>query len=290
VDFLAGRQLAHGEFACFRHPDPSLAGEGVLDSSPFVTTFVLHALELVSHPAKESMRGRAFAFLEAEREPPGVWRYWTSRQGSVIDHDLDDTACASFALRDRSKQDNLEVILANRHESGLFKTWLRPPDADNDVDGVVNANVLLYLGERPETTAARDIVTAAINDGREQAASVYYVEPAALYHAVARAHAHGVTGFVRCRDAVADKLGGAGEDPLASALSLCALADFAIDRPAERRRRLEALLARQSADGSWPRAAFYAGPEPPAPHAVWWGSEELTTSLCIAALARSAAA
>ncbi len=59
---------------------------------------------------------------------------------------------------------------------------------------------------------------------------------------------------------------------------------------------IDALLAAQSADGSWPRAPVYFGGRerrrdgtlaPAHPDTPHWGSEELTTGFCIEALARS---
>lgn len=290
VSFLARRQLPWGELATFRHGDALLSGDGQLDSSPFVTTFVLHALDFVQHPAAETIRAAALAFLVAEREEPGVWRYWTSRQGSPIDPDLDDTCCASFALRGvAGVRNSTQTILGNRHPSGLFKTWLRHPVADNDVDGVVNANVLLCLGERDETKAACEIVADAINEGRETEATWYYVTPLALYYMVARAFHHGVLGFAACRGTILQRIQDAGspDDAMHAALSLATRASFAGKWDDASERWLHTILSSQTAEGGWPRRAFYTGPEPPAPHAVWWGSEELTTAFCLEALARS---
>jgi len=49
---------------------------------------------------------------------------------------------------------------------------------------------------------------------------------------------------------------------------------------------LDLLLESQRSDGSWRRQAYYTGPEPPTPHSAWFGSEALTTCLCLEALAR----
>ena len=51
-------------------------------------------------------------------------------------------------------------------------------------------------------------------------------------------------------------------------------------------RQIELILAVQYDDGSWPRVAFYSGPRPPLPRSVWFGSEDLTSALCLEALAR----
>jgi hypothetical protein len=54
-------------------------------------------------------------------------------------------------------------------------------------------------------------------------------------------------------------------------------------------RQVELIVDSQCRDGSWPRLAFYSGPRPPLPRSVWFGSEELTTALCLEAVARYAA-
>lgn len=298
VAFLRGRQRAWGEFACHKFTNAQLHGEGRPDSSPFATTLVLQSLSFVRHASIDGMRSKAIGFLLDEREEPGVWRYWSSRHGAPIDPDLDDTCCASFALRqagvdEQRLMSNVSCILDNRHDSGLFKTWLRNAGADNDVDGAVNANVLLYLGERPETVAARDIVIEAILADREDEASWYYTSPLALYYMVSRACFHGVTGFRTCRDAVIDKTRvyarAASQQPMSVALALCILANFGV-QDSGIAAGIGLLLQQQDREGAWARSAFYRGPEPPEAHSVWWGSEELTTALCVEALARSAVA
>ncbi|WP_349607256.1 hypothetical protein [Cupriavidus sp. DF5525] len=298
VAFLRGRQREWGEFACHKFTNAQLRGEGRLDSSPFATTLVLHALSFVRHASIDEMRSKAIGFLLDEREEPGVWRYWSSRNGAPIDPDLDDTCCASFALRQagvdaQGLTSNVRCILDNRHGSGLFKTWLRNADADNDVDGAVNANVLLYLGERQETMAARDIVIEAILADREDEASWYYTSPLALYYMVSRACFHGVTGFRTCRDAVIEKTRvyarGASQQPMSVALALCILANYGVPDGGIAA-GIGLLLRQQDKEGAWARSAFYRGPEPPVAHSVWWGSEELSTALCVEALARSAVA
>jgi len=153
----------------------------------------------------------------------------------------------------------------------------------------VNANVLLYLGERPETSAARDLLVQAINRGMEESTYYYYLDPLALYYMVSRAYVHGARGLERCRDAVLRKTlarrteDGAFGSTLASALALCTLANFGV--PISDGARV--LADAQLPDGSWGDHVFYAGPEPPSPHAFWWSSPALTAALCIEALSKA---
>jgi len=100
-------------------------------------------------------------FLIDEIIYPGIWSYLSSQDSSTIIPDIDDTCCASFILKDShpwiSKGKNIPLILNNRNKDGLFYTWINlfPQAKDmNDVDSVVNANLLFYLGEREETRRA----------------------------------------------------------------------------------------------------------------------------------------
>jgi hypothetical protein len=49
---------------------------------------------------------------------------------------------------------------------------------------------------------------------------------------------------------------------------------------------VEFLLDAQTGTGMWKKRAFYAGPQYPSPHSVWFGAEALTTALCLEALLR----
>lgn len=242
------------------------------------------------------MINKGLDFLLEEREEPGVWRYWSSRNTIRIDPDLDDSCCASFVLKlflpEHSIVSNEQIIQANRAESGLFKTWLRAPDCGNDTDTVVNANVLLYLGEREETTAASHHLNRVINDNSEVHSYSYYLDPLALYYMVSRAYFHRVLALSESKAAVIQKTlarqapDGSFGDEMLTGLALCTLLNYgAGDEAVEK--AITYLIQTQQPAGSWPRSPFYAGPEPPIPHNVWWGSEELTTAFCLEGLARS---
>jgi hypothetical protein len=95
VAFLRRSQLPHGEFRTFIGTDLQLSN-ALLDSSPFVTTFVLHALSHLDRNQVDDMVQKALDFLEREMEFGGVWRYYSSLQYKHcrIPPDLDDTACS----------------------------------------------------------------------------------------------------------------------------------------------------------------------------------------------------
>lgn len=324
VGFLHERQLPSGEFTCYLSTDPTLRADRRADSSPFPTALIAYSLGFVGSPRARTMLDRAVTFLRSEMEGPGMWRYWTRAHPhhSVIPADLDDVACASFVLRRQGVPfpSNEALILANRDRRGRFHTWVaprvplprspawwrvalwqwsNPPKAyyfwklnecaPGDVDGVVNANVLLYLGERRETLAASDYLAEILRDGREDDCDKWHLNRFTFYYVVARAHQAGVSSLGALREEIVRRItqrarpdGAIGDTELDTALAACALLAWE-SSPPELERAVAHLLARQGQDGGWPATMmWYGGPK----RYCGWGSEELTTGFCLEALAR----
>jgi hypothetical protein len=253
-----------------------------------------------------------------------VWRHWTpaAPQHHVAAPDLDDTAYISGVLRDHgiAVPDNRAVLLANRDRRGLFYTWFvarwppprsarlwgiaarrarhpllgralwaTTPAFPSDVDGIVNANVLAYLGEGPWAAPVVERLVAVFRAGGEGCCDSWYRGPFTFYYAVTRTRLRGFDAIAdelcaRVRAAAADD-GRIGRGPLDTALAVCALGNLEAE-PELRERACAWLSSSQADDGSWPPEPFYhAGPrlDPPRPH---WGSRELTTGFCAEALAR----
>ena len=290
IAFLAGRQTPHGEFRTCCSKDRNLDHDPSFDSSPYSTTYMLYSLGFARDARIEDLTGRAISFLAQEMESPGVWRYYSSRCAKVLPPDLDDTACAAFALRhchDEIQMGfHLPVILANRDENGRFKTFLT--DGQNNVDAGVNANVLFYLGEREETRAACDYLCQVVMQGQEKRDLLYWVDDLSSYYVLSRAFFQGITGLGCCRDRVLHNISarqqedGSFGDELATALAIASLINFGGGQRQDLARAAGTLLARQRQDGSWPGRTFYidfAG--------GFYGSEELTTAFAVEALVRS---
>jgi len=295
VAFLAARQLPSGEL-------PVLAS-GKPDPSVFPTALAAYSLSFAHEAA--AVCARAVDFLVMEMDSRALWRHWprTHPHHHQLPPDLDDTSCASLALAraGRPFPDNRARLLANRNRQGLFRTWIftaaqwrhplvtwqffrRTSARPSDVDAVVNANALFYLGLRDETRAAAAYLLDVVRQNREAACDKWYDNPFAVWYFLARALG------AEAGEMIAEKIDNATPaTALDAALAACALASCG--RVAD----VAPLLAQQLPSGGWPTAALYHGgrlrrrdgsyaePHPDAPR---WGSEELTTTFAIEALAR----
>lgn len=325
LEFLAGRQLPSGRFPILQGPDMA---EAAPDSSLFATALVAHALGHCAADSARAMVSRALGCLRTHMEPGGVWRHWPSDHFlyQVVPADLDDTACASSLLRSHGAAfpDNTRLLLANRDRNGLFYSWLvarwSPPppslafwrvalrrwrrpragrsfwtdfaSAPDDVDGIVNANVLYYLGDGGHAPPVVAYLLGILRRGEEDRCDKWYRSPFTFYYALSRCGRAGIAGVASARDEICERIeaaateaGRIGTGPLDTALALCALADWGADGEVRERARTY-LTAVQSSAGSWAAEPFYFGGPRGDPTTHCWGSEELTTGLCLEALAR----
>ncbi|MBN2531256.1 MAG: hypothetical protein JXB88_00115 [Spirochaetales bacterium] len=294
ITFLSLNQLPHGEFNTYISGDMEMR-TAEYDSSPFVTAFVLYCTRHISDELFYLPRQRAGIFLHREGLPGYLWKYWTYASGRTIVPDTDDTCCISFIMQELFHLDevkrNIPVILSNRDKNELFNTWIKEPHASNDTDIVVNANILLYLGNRKETKAAIAFIKECIVKGEEKKHYQYYLNNLACYYMVSRAAIHGIHDFKELFPVMKERIlesrnpEGTWGDALSTALALCSLHNMEVPT-GEADEAFLRLMNRQQANGAWGRSAFYAGPEPPGPHSVWFGSEELTTAFCLEVLTK----
>src|SRR5215203_4301648 len=282
--FLHENQLPYGEFRTYASPSIDMRVTS-FDSSVFVTTLVLYSIAGIDGPCSTSMTNKALSFLTEEMKGPGLFQYYTSKNTNSIGFDLDDTACASVVLQQShplvAGGHNVEYFLENRNEAGLFNTWVGDTDPENEVDSVVNANVVLYLGDRGETRSACRYLIDTIQSGREGDSYRYYLDDMTLYYAVSRAYAHGTSSLDGAREAIIDKTlqlskdDGSFGDELVTACAVCSLANLGYDGVTRLRAAARYLEEQQSANGSWRRVTMFCQP------GRYYGSEELTTAICL---------
>ncbi|HVE69846.1 MAG TPA: hypothetical protein VNI54_00650, partial [Thermoanaerobaculia bacterium] len=197
------------------------------------------------------------------------------------------------------------VFLANRNREGLFLTWLSPRlrwlrdprmwliaaarwrhpfvhyrafrvagAREHDLDAVVNANVLRYLGRTAATEPVIPFLLRVLREGTESTCDKWYDRPLAVWYFISRALRR---AGVDARAVLLERLQSAQP---ATALDHAFAAAVLLDCDAPADAHIAAILETQLDSGGWPRAIVY-GDE--------WdgrGSEPLTTAFCLEALSR----
>ena len=289
--FLEGAIDTNGSWPVRRCANRELDGPGSAEYPPFVAGLGLLALQGCDDPVAERLRRRTRTFLHACIGYPGVWRYWPR-----LPPDLDDTAICSLAAGPHLwllLARNVALLVSFRDRAGRFRTWMAGPErvsaALNPVDAVVNANVVAYLGDRPETRAAQHWLETLVVDGSEEDLSLrYYPAPIDLYVALARARSLAPPVFARLRPALAARIlscrqpdGGFG-DIMRTAQALTALHRLRADAQVEVvRTAIGRILEAQRADGGWPECLAWLGQ--PGTN-LGFGSQAFTTACCVEAL------
>lgn len=288
VRFVCRERLTPGLFSTLASSATDL-GQARDVESPYLTTYIIHALTQVAPSAAEPAIAAAARGLWQHREPGGMWRFF-GRSAENPPLDFDDSCCALVALHQAGlPTDNklLHFLGKAQFASGGYGTWLLPRlNSEAELDVVVNANILLYLASTGQPTAAlaRFLVEMVIQRGFRRLSS-FALSEAPSFYALARAYRHGpAPELAPLLPALADavrkhqRADGSFGDELETALSLTALLDVG-----QLGSRLDAtadwLRVRQRSDGSWPARVFFCDFAP-----TYYGSAELTTALCAEAL------
>ncbi len=297
VAYLESAQLPSGEIPIEVAETPEMPGD--CDREPVVFPAALAARALSITPSALRVRTRALDFLVREMNRNGLWRHPSTAKpehyGTPLD--LDDTSLASAALAaaGRSFPDNRAILLEYREHNGLFLTWIpewwRHPlltyrffkytAKPRDIDAVINANVVVYLGARNETRPAIEHMLAVLRTNREIESTIWYGSRFAVWYFFTHA-LHEIAP--EAREWIVPRIEAAAPVnalELAMAISTSLLWNLVPD--------VTPLIEAQLPSGAWPRAGFYhmgfrpgdAQPKPP-----WWGSESLTTTFAIEALSR----
>jgi len=298
LGYLESVQLPSGEIPVDTSPTPAMSGDCVPDSAVFPAALAARALSIT--PRAERLRSRALDFLVGEMNRAGLWGYPSSASPHCghVPLDTDDTAIASSALADAGRlvPNNRALLLAQRERNGLFRTWMpewwRHPRRFyrffrhttarvHDVDAVINANIVIYLGRREETGAAIAHMLAVLRANGEEMSTKWYEGRFTVWYFFS----HALRGIApEAGDMIVPRIQ-AAKATNALELALASTTLLLWNRVPD----VAPLLEAQLSSGAWPAAGLYhAGRRPgdAQPTPPWWGSEALTTVLAAEALAR----
>ena len=299
LDFLETAIDENGAWRCIRFnvADPSIPRH--FERPAFITAYCLLALEYSREERARSICAAGRTYLAGTVEYPGFWRYYRH-----LPHDLDSTTLSSLVIGTHPWMllgRNVPQILANRDAEGRFMTWLLTADEPDvvsrfriEADPVVNANVIAYLGDRPETRDAQLWLESLMTEGDLEGASKWYPDTVAIYYAIARAMMRVRPALDRLGPVLADRVlglrDGSGDfgNILRTAQAVSTLHDTGgLDR-IDANRQAVRLMGSQREDGSWPELLAFGD------QSLKWGtvgqfghgSEAVTSAFCIEALER----
>lgn len=266
---------------------------------PFISALCVLALDASNDERAKAICSRTKAYLVKSIEYPGLWRYYRH-----LPNDLDSTALCSLVLDSHPWilfGRNKPLILGNRDLDGRFMTWVDGEDEPSvvapfriEADPIVNANVIAYLGDLPETKSAQSWLIASINDGTFLGASKWYPDPLAGFYAVSRAIVRTQSSLDEIRPILADRVldllddHGQFGNSLQTSQAVSALYNIGRLEKIDAAHQLETIIAMQREDGSWPELLAFGD------QTLSWGtvgqighgSESVTSAFCIEALER----
>ena len=180
-------------------------------------------------------------------------------------------------------------------------TWLlaeNEPDVVSrfriEADPVVNANVITYLGDCPETGDARRWLEFSVAEGSLEGSSKWYPDTTAIYYAIARAAIRVQPALVRLRPILAGRILDLRDEKGEFGMSCnprrpCRRSTmFGGLNSIDTKNQMEMFVSSQREDGSWPELLAFGD------QSLKWGtvgqighgSEAVTSAFCIEALER----
>ncbi len=299
LDFLESTIDENGAWHCIRFntADPDIPRH--FERPAFVSAYCVLALENCREAQAKAMCAATKAYLAGTVEFPGLWRYYRH-----LPQDLDSTALCSLVIGTHPwilLGRNVPPILANRDEEGRFLTWILAKDEPDvvskfriEADPVVNANVIAYLGDCPETRDARRWLEALVVEDGLAGSSKWYPDTIAIYYAIARAAVRIRPALDRLRPILADRILDLRDEKegfgnvLQTAQAVSALHNAGGLEKTGARDLLERILGSQREDGSWPELLAFGDQELKwgAFGQIGHGSEAVTGAFCIEALER----
>ena len=299
LEFLESAIDDNGAWHCIRFniADPEIPRH--FERPAFVSAFCVLALESSDEAQARDICARTRAYLVDTMEYPGFWRYYRH-----LPQDLDSTSLCSLVIGTHpwiSLGRNVPGMLANRDEQGCFLTWVLAVDEPGvvssfriEADPVVNANVIAYLGDHPQTKDAQRWLESMITEDRLEGSSKWYPDKVTIYYATTRAMIRARPALDRLRPILADRILGLRDSRgefgnlLQTAQAISSLYNIGSLERIDAKREVERFMSAQREDGSWPELLAFGD------QSLRWGavgqighgSESLTTAFCIEALER----
>ena len=297
--FLESTIDDRGAWHCIRFnvADPDIPRH--FERPPFISALCVLALESSDEARARAICTSTKAYLVKTIEHPGFWRYYRH-----LPQDLDSTTLCSLVIGNHPwilLGRNVPRMLANRDREGRFMTWVLVEDQPDvvstfriEADPVVNANVIAYLGDHPETKDAQGWLEALVSEDALEGSSKWYPDTVAIYYAITRAMIRAYPALDQLRPILANRIldlrdeRGEFGSILQTAQAMSALYNIGKLEAVDARRQMERLLNSQQADGSWPELLAFGD------QSLRWGvvgqighgSEAVTTAFCIEALER----
>lgn len=178
-------------------------------------------------------------------------------------------------------------------------TWVLTEDEPSvvstfriEADPVVNANVIAYLGDHPETRRAQRWLEDLIAEGNVEESSKWYPDTSAIYYAISRTMSRAQPALHRLRPVLADHIldlydeRGEFGNILQTAQAVSALYNVGGLERIDAKHQIEEFINSQHEDGSWPELLAFGD------QSLKWGtvgqighgSEAVTSAFCIEAL------
>lgn len=325
LHYLKNHQYPNGEFCCYYSPDDAMQEWCVPDSTVFPTALInICLLSVKDQDVTKEILKKSIPFFQYQMMRGGVMNYFTKWNPlfALCPPDIDDTVYVHRFLKSQNIDcpDPAEVILTNRASNGLFYTWFtlrftktrnktywkiilrefknpiksllfwkKNECSRNDIDGVVNANVLLYLGLNKASEPIINYLLDILHNEKEEDCDNSYPNPLSLYYPFSLNIKNGIQELSSASQIIIDRIlkyvkrnGSIGESALDTALAISSLINLDF-KGNELHNAVTYLISTQKITGEWPRRIyFYSGRS----KTVGWGSEELTTGFCIEALAK----
>jgi len=294
LNFLYQNQLDYGEFKTYACDEKDMLN-CELDSSPFVTTFVLYSIKDINTDKKKVASEKGLKFLLQEQNANGAWNVYTSKNPKHRPpDDSDDTSVASAILTiyGLKYKENLHLFEKYKNDSGIVNLWFSESKEFTEYDCEVNSNVLFYfslksihdskicnfINDTIETGNFDCCIYCASDTGKKNTFPLFYI--------VSRAYKNGATCLEGSKKRVVDIIlskqnsDGSFGNPLKTAFAINTLFNYGYgcDKLVE---AIDYLLKSQHENGMWDRYPFYIDRKP-----HFYGSEELTTAICVEALYR----